>query len=58
MAGYMGDAFVTMKNLKILKIDREKNILYVEGSVPGGPKSIVLIRKVADKTAKGEKDES
>ena len=54
MAGHMGDAFVTMKNLKIIKVDREANILYVEGSVPGARKSIVLVRKVA----KGVKDES
>jgi large subunit ribosomal protein L3 len=47
MAGHMGNAFVTMKNLKILKVDRENNLLFVEGSVPGANNAIVLIKKVA-----------
>jgi len=35
MAGHKGSERVTVKNLKILKIDPEKNILYLQGSVPG-----------------------
>jgi large subunit ribosomal protein L3 len=45
MAGHMGNAQVTTRNLKVLRVDAENNLLLVEGSVPGGPNSVVVIRK-------------
>jgi large subunit ribosomal protein L3 len=45
MGGHMGDARVTVRNLKVLRIDAENNLLLVEGSVPGGPNGYVTIRK-------------
>ena len=45
MGGHMGSAQVTTRNLKVLRVDAENNLLLVEGSVPGGPNSIVVIRK-------------
>ena len=45
MGGHMGHDRVTVRNLKVLKIDAENNLLMVEGSVPGGPNSYVTIRK-------------
>ncbi|MDZ7722923.1 MAG: 50S ribosomal protein L3 [candidate division KSB1 bacterium] len=45
MAGRMGNERVTIKNLEILKIDPENNIIVVKGAVPGAKKGIVLIRK-------------
>jgi len=45
MAGHMGDARVTVRNLKVIRVDAENNLLLVEGAVPGGPNSIVVIRK-------------
>ena len=35
MAGHMGDEMVTRKNLQIVKIDVEKKLILVKGSVPG-----------------------
>jgi large subunit ribosomal protein L3 len=53
MGGHMGAAGVTTRNLKVLRVDPENNLLLVEGSVPGGPNAIVVIRKaVAAKTIK------
>jgi len=53
MGGHMGSASVTTRNLKVLRVDAENNRLLVEGSVPGGPNAIVMIRKaVAAKTVK------
>jgi large subunit ribosomal protein L3 len=53
MGGHMGAAGVTTRNLKVLKVDADNNLLLVEGSVPGGPNSVVLIRKaVAAKVVK------
>src|SRR6187399_697478 len=45
MGGHMGAAGVTTRNLKVLRVDAENNLLLVEGSVPGGPNSILLVRK-------------
>jgi large subunit ribosomal protein L3 len=35
MSGHMGDARETIKNLAIVKVDVEKNIIAVKGSIPG-----------------------
>lgn len=45
MAGHMGSDRVTVRNLKVLRVDAENHLLLVEGAVPGGPNSVVLIRK-------------
>ena len=45
MGGHMGDKRITVRNLKVLRVDAENNLLLVEGSVPGGPNAIVVIRK-------------
>ena len=45
MGGHMGADRVTVRNLKVLRVDAENNLLMLEGSVPGGPNSILLIRK-------------
>lgn len=45
MGGRMGGKNVTIHNLKLLKIDFEKNLLIVKGSIPGYNTTYVLIRK-------------
>ncbi len=45
MAGRMGGERVTIQNLKVVKIDTEKNILVVKGSIPGPRNGILIIRK-------------
>ncbi len=45
MAGHMGHERVTVQNLKVLRVDVERNLLLVEGSVPGPIKGEVLIRR-------------
>jgi large subunit ribosomal protein L3 len=53
MGGHMGDKQITTRNLKVLRVDPENNLLLLEGSVPGGPNAVVVIRKaVAAKTIK------
>ncbi len=48
MAGRMGNERVTVKNLEIIQIDKEKGMLYVKGAVPGARNGLLLIQ------AKGE----
>lgn len=43
--GRMGGRRITVKNLKILRVDVEKNLLLVEGSVPGHNGSALIIRR-------------
>ena len=45
MGGHMGDARVTVRNLKVIRVDMENNLLLVEGAVPGGPNGVLMIRK-------------
>src|SRR5687767_10536161 len=44
-AGHMGADRVTTRNLKVVKVDAEQNLLMVRGAVPGGPGGYVVIRK-------------
>jgi len=43
MAGRMGNDRVTVKNLKIFEIDKDRNLLYIMGAVPGARNGLVLI---------------
>ncbi len=43
MAGHMGSERVTVKNLRVMKIDPEKRHLFVKGAVPGARNSLVMI---------------
>lgn len=45
MAGQMGDEQVTVKNLKVVLVDTENNIIGVTGAVPGPRKGIVIIKE-------------
>lgn len=44
MAGHMGMTRTTVRNLVIVAVDAEKNVLMVKGAVPGAPGSLVEIR--------------
>ena len=45
MAGRMGGKRSKVQNLQVLKVDAEKNLLVVKGSVPGAKNSTVIIEK-------------
>ena len=45
MPGHMGSEKVFVKNLKVVRVDKEKNVLLVKGAVPGAPGGIVRIVK-------------
>ncbi|HUL77757.1 MAG TPA: 50S ribosomal protein L3 [Vicinamibacteria bacterium] len=44
-AGHMGADRVTVRNLRVVRVDAGNNLLVVRGSVPGAGGSIVVIRK-------------
>ena len=45
MGGHMGQDRVTVRNLKVLRIDADNNLMVVRGAVPGANGGYVLIRK-------------
>jgi large subunit ribosomal protein L3 len=45
MHGHMGVDRITVRNLKVLKVDAEHNLLLVKGAVPGANGGYVVIRK-------------
>lgn len=44
-AGHMGDARVTVHNLRIVRVDGDNHLLLVKGAVPGPRNGYVLVRK-------------
>ena len=51
MAGHSGNERITQQNLKIVKVDTDKGVLLVKGSVPGSKGQVVLVRDAVKKTA-------
>ncbi len=45
MAGHAGDEQVTVKKLKVVRIDPERNLILVRGAVPGARNGLLLVRK-------------
>jgi large subunit ribosomal protein L3 len=48
----MGNARHTAKNLKVVQIDSEKNLLLVKGAIPGAVGSYVIVRSRAPRKGK------
>src|SRR5207302_7053420 len=44
-AGRMGGGRVTIRNLKVLRVDADNHLLIVEGGIPGAPTGYVVVRK-------------
>ena len=44
-AGRMGGDRVTTRNLKVVRVDGENNMLLIRGAVPGAPGSYIIVRK-------------
>ena len=45
MPGHMGCVKVTVKNLEVIRVDAEKNLLLIKGSVPGPKKALVTVKE-------------
>ncbi|MEZ4665210.1 MAG: 50S ribosomal protein L3 [Thermomicrobiales bacterium] len=52
MAGRMGNDRVTVLSLEVLRVDPERNLLLVKGSVPGHNESLVIVRNAVKAGAK------
>jgi len=45
MGGHLGDARVTARNLSVYSTDANRNLILIEGAVPGAKNSLVIIKK-------------
>ena len=45
MAGHMGSKMRTKQNIEIIKSDKDNNLLYLKGSIPGAKNAEVIIKK-------------
>jgi large subunit ribosomal protein L3 len=45
MGGHMGDERVTVKKLRVVKVDAERNLILVKGAVPGARNGLLLVQK-------------
>ncbi len=45
MGGHMGNVRVTVKNLEVVRVDTERNLILLKGGVPGAPNGLLIIRK-------------
>lgn len=47
MAGHMGDVRQSVQNLEVVKVDLERGLIAIKGSVPGAPGGDVIVRPAA-----------
>jgi large subunit ribosomal protein L3 len=45
MAGHMGDQRSTIKKLRVVRTDAERNLLLVKGTLPGSKNALILVKK-------------
>lgn len=45
MPGHMGNVQRTCKNLRVIKIDKERNLILVKGTIPGANGNLVIVKK-------------
>lgn len=55
MAGHMGDVTRTVQNLDVVRVDVERGLIMVKGSVPGHKNGNVIVRPAIKMTVKGAK---
>jgi large subunit ribosomal protein L3 len=53
--GHMGNTGVTSRNLKVIKVDTDENLLLVRGSVPGPRGAYIFIKKIRPRVKKAAK---
>lgn len=46
LPGHMGSERVTVRNLEVIRVDAESNMLYVRGAVPGANGGLLIIKSV------------
>ena len=55
MAGHMGNHRVTVRNLEVVQVDEERNLLLVRGGLPGARESLVIVRQAKKSLRQGQR---
>ncbi len=45
MAGHLGHERVTVQNLKVVRVDKERNLMLIKGAIPGPKGGLVVVQK-------------
>jgi large subunit ribosomal protein L3 len=45
MAGHLGNSRVTVRNMRVERVDQENNLLYLRGAVPGPAGGYLVLEK-------------
>ena len=53
MAGHLGHARATVRNLEVVRVDKERSLLLIRGAVPGHANSVVMVRDSEPATVGG-----
>ncbi len=53
MAGHMGHERVTVQNLEIMRVDTERNLLLIKGSIPGPDNGVVIVKRAVKGRTRG-----
>jgi large subunit ribosomal protein L3 len=53
LPGHMGNTRKTIKSLKVVRVDKDRNLLVVKGAVPGGRNSLIMVQKTGRTEKKG-----
>ncbi len=52
MSGQYGNSRITVQNLEILRVEPERNLLFIRGAVPGAPQQLIQVREARKKRTK------
>jgi large subunit ribosomal protein L3 len=52
MSGQYGNSRITVQNLEVMRVEPEKNLLYIKGAIPGPRRGIVCIRQACKRPPK------
>jgi len=58
MGGRMGNEQVTTKNMEVVKVDEQENVLYLRGAVPGARNGLIVIKGEGEMKVRSEKKEA
>lgn len=53
MAGHMGAVRRTVRNLRVVAVDAERNLLLVNGAIPGAESGVVIVSRAGERAAQG-----
>ncbi|MGE3853449.1 MAG: 50S ribosomal protein L3 [Planctomycetota bacterium] len=56
MGGHMGASQATVKNVEVVRIDTEANVIFVKGSIPGPNGGVVLVRDARTGSTKEQRE--